>query len=275
VKSDAGKVPSLDQFTAPTAGVGQTAFAGGIAGGWVAEGSAGSSTDPAFKQIEYNIKKIAAYTRVSSELMADSFMSVDALLSQLFGTAVGAMEEMAFLRGSGAGMPLGMLNAGCAIGVTPDTDGAFGIADAVEMISRFKGTGGGQPIWVGHISLLPDMLKYFPLGSTGVHQAGYGTSAWVQPREGIPGSLLGYPLFWSEHMPSANGDAIMLIDPKAYLIFDREPIRVAYSEHARFENDQGSFRVTKRLDGQPWMQSTISLGGPTVLTVSPIVYHND
>ena len=269
VGTDAGKIPALDQQTVPTAGVGQTAFAGGIIGGWAAEGSAGSSTDAAFKQIEYNIKKIAAFTRVSNELLADSAMSIDSLLSQLFGTAVSAIEEMSFLRGSGVASPHGMLNANCAIGVAPDTNSVFGMADAVEMISRFKGVG-GQPIWVGHISLLPDFAKYFG-GSTGVQ----GIQAYVQPREGIPGSLLGFPLFWSEHMPSADGDAIMLIDPKVYVIFDREDVRVAFSEHARFENDQGTYRVTKRLDGQPWMEGAITLAGPTAHTVSPIVYHAD
>lgn len=273
VGTEAGHIPALDQATAPTAGIGQTAFAGGIVGGWAGEGSAGSSTDPAFKQVNYNIKKIAAYTTVSNELMADSAISIDGLLSRLFGVAVTAIEEMSFLRGSGVGAPLGMLNAGCAIGITPDTNNAFGVADAVEMISRFKGVG-GQPIWVGHISLLPDLGYYFPRLSTGIH--GYaGMDNFVQPREGIPGSLLGYPLYWSEHMPSANGDAIMLIDPKAYVIFDREGPRVAFSEHAGFTSDNGTFRVTKRLDGQPWMTGAITLGGPTALTVSPIVYHND
>lgn len=277
VGTDAGHIPALDQQTTPTAGVGQTAFAGGIVGGWAAEGSAGSSTDAAFKQIEYNIKKIAAYTTVSNELLADSAMSIDALLSRLFGTAVGAIEEMSFLRGSGAGAPLGMLNAGCAIGVAPDTNNAFGFDDAIEMISRFKGVG-GQPIWIGHISLLPDLGKYFPkaYNSTGTQLPHVGNaSAFIQPREAIPGSLLGYPLFWSEHMPSANGDAIMLVDPQAYVIFDREPVRVAFSEHVGFTSDNGTFRVTKRLDGQPWMSGAITLGGPTALTVSPIVYHND
>jgi HK97 family phage major capsid protein len=270
VSTNAGHIPALDQQTVPTAGVGHTAFAGGIVGGWAGEGSAGSSTDAAFKQIEYNIKKISAYTRVSNELSADSAMSIDALLSQLFGVAVSAIEEMSFMRGNGAGQPLGMLLAPCAIGVSPDTAGVFGMADAVEMISRFKGVG-GQPIWVGHISLLPDMAKYFG-GSTGVT----GIQAFIQPREGIPGSLLGFPLFWSEHMPQANEDAIMLIDPKAYVIFDREPVRVAFSEHARFENDQGTYRVTKRLDGQPWMSKAITLADPQgSFTVSPIVYHDD
>jgi len=272
VASDAGKIPSLDQYTAPTAGVGNSAFAGGIVGGWAAEGSAGSSTDAAFKQIEYNIKKISAYTRVSSELVADSAMSLDGLLSRLFGLAVTSLEEMSFIRGSGVASPLGMLNAPCKIGVTADTSGAFGMDDAVEMISRFRGVG-GQPIWIGHQGLITDLGAYFPGGTTG--NSYQGQSAFIQPREGIPGSLLGFPLFFSEHMDQLDADDIMLIDPKAYVIFDREPVRIAFSEHARFENDEGTFRVTKRLDGQPWLTSYITLAHPTAFTVSPIVYHDD
>jgi len=246
-------------------------------GGWAGEGSAGSSTDAAFKQVEYNIKKIAAYTTVSNELLVDSPISIDSLLSRLFGVAVGAIEEMSFLRGAGGGQPLGLLNAPAAIGVAVDTNNVFGFHDAIEMLSRFKGVG-GSPVWIAHRSFLPSLGKYFPLAgqSTGAQLSHVSNASnFIQPREGVPGSLLGYPLLWSEHMPSIQGDGVMLVDPAAYVIFDREGVKVAYSEHAGFTSDNGTFRVTKRLDGQPWMSSYYTLAGPTALTVSPIVYLND
>ena len=277
VNTDRGFIPALDQHATPTAGVGQTVFAGGVVGGWAGEGSAGSSTDAAFKQVEYNIKKIAAYTTVSNELLVDSPISIDSLLSRLFGVAVGAIEEMSFLRGAGGGQPLGLLNAPAAIGVAVDTNNVFGFHDAIEMLSRFKGVG-GSPVWIAHRSFLPSLGKYFPLAgqSTGAQLSHVSNASnFIQPREGVPGSLLGYPLLWSEHMPSIQGDGVMLVDPAAYVIFDREGVKVAYSEHAGFTSDNGTFRVTKRLDGQPWMSSYYTLAGPTALTVSPIVYLND
>ena len=135
------------------------------------------------------------------------------------------------------------------------------------MMSRFHSVG-GRPMWIAHRSLMPDFGLYWDVGTGGVD--------WAQPRDGLPASLLGYHLFYSEHMPQANGDCPILCDPAAYYIFDRSGIALAFSEHSAFTSDQGQFRVTKRLDGQPGMQGAITLADPTgSYTVSPIVYFND
>lgn len=268
VNSDAGKIPALDQYNSPTAGAGQTALAGGIVGGWAGEGSAGSSTDAAFKQVEYNVKKIAAYTEVSNELIEDSAQSIDSLLSRLFGMAVSSLEEMAFIRGSGAGAPLGVLNADAAIGVSASTSDAWALEDAVNMLSKFKSVG-GSPIWIMHREILPDLSSYFDVNTGGVD--------FIQPREGVPMSLLGYPILFSEHIPQSDQSGMpILLDPSAYVIFDRSNTSVAFSEHAGFTSDQGTWRVTKRLDGQPWLTSSFELADPQgSYNVSPIVYNDN
>ena len=123
-------------------------------------------------------------------------------------------------------------------------------------------------MWIAHRSILPDLGAY--------HNVDVGGMDWIQPREGIPGTFYGYDIFYSEHMPQANGDCPVLVDPACYYIFDRSPIAIAFSEHSAFTNDRGQFRVTKRLDGQPGLQGAITLADPTgSYTVSPIVYFND
>ena len=118
-----------------------------------------------------------------------------------------------------------------------------------------------------HRGLLPDFYANFDVTTGGVD--------WIQPREGIPGSLLGYPMVFNEHMPNANTDDALLADFAAYLIFDNQGLQIAYSEHSAFTSDQGTWKFTKRLDGQPWLSNAITLGSPTAYTVSPFVYHND
>lgn len=265
VRTDAGKIPSLDQSSTPTAGSGETALAGGVTGGWVGEGSAGSSTDAAFKQIEYNIKKIAGYTQVSNELIADSAQTVDAILSTVFGMAVGALEEMSFIRGSGAGAPLGLLNANAAISVSATSSGEFSTVDALNMLAKFRSIS-GSGVWIAHRDLIPEFDNLTVSG---------GGLDFVQPREGVPMNLLGYPIMFSEHIPQLNSTAGMplLVDPAAYVIFDRQATAIAFSEHAGFTSDQGTWRFTKRLDGQPWLSDGITLADPDgSYKVSPIVY---
>jgi HK97 family phage major capsid protein len=267
VKSDSGKIPSLDQYTTPTAGSGETALAGGVTAGWAGEGSAGSATDAAFKQIEYNIKKIAGHTKVQNELIADSAQTVEAILVNVFGMAISALEEMAFLRGSGAGAPLGVLNAGCAVSVGATSSGKFQLIDALNMLQKFKSIS-GEGIWIAHRNLIPQ-FNNFSVATGGVD--------YVQPREGVPANLLGYPVLYSEHVPQVahtGGGMPILIDPKSYVIFDRAQTSIAFSEHAGFTSDQGTWRFTKRLDGQPWLTDGITLADPDgSFKVSPIVYN--
>lgn len=269
VGSSGGSFPALDQYAAPTAGQGDTALAGGVVVTWAGEGSAGAETEPAFKMIEYAIRKIAAFTEVPNEFAADSAVGIEALLTSLFGIAVTSMEDYAFIRGDGVGKPLGFLNAPAAIGVTTTDNNVFAYADALKMRAQFKAVG-GSPIWAIHQGLWPDIGVFeVSTGSGGVFQANLSAA--------LNQTILGMPIVESEHLPQDDnaGDA-NLVDLRAYIIFDRAGIAVAYSEHAAFTSDKGTWRVTKRLDGQPWMKGPITLADPQgSYQVSPFVYHND
>jgi HK97 family phage major capsid protein len=154
------------------------------------------------------------------------------------------------------------------IGITPDTNSTFGISDAVEMLSRFKPIG-GSPIWVMHRGMLPDLQANFQVGTAGMD--------FIQPREGIPVSLLGYPIYFSEHSPQDdNSGCVVLMDPSAYAWFEKGGMVVDFSEHANFKTDEVVWRFKERYDGMPWVTSQITLADPNgSYTVSPFVYFND
>jgi HK97 family phage major capsid protein len=269
VATDTGRLPSLDQSTAPTAGAGNTAFAGGVVATWTAAGGTLTETQPTFNQVEYVVRKLAGYTEVENEVLADSAFGIETLLLRLFGRAVASMEDHAFIRGDGVAEPLGILNASCAIAVTTATNNAFAYADALAMRARFQGQG-GQPVWIIHPGVWPDI---------GIFEVGTGGAVWmanVADTDLISMPLLGYPILESEHMPQDDYDDVILADLSAYVIFDRAQMSIAYSEHAAFTTDKGTWRFIKRLDGQPWLRSTITLADPQgSYTVSPFVYHDD
>ena len=269
VASSSGRIPALDQNTAPTAGQGDSAFAGGVVARWVAAGGTLTETQPTFEQIEYTIRKLAGFTEVENEVLADSAIGIEALLTRLFSRTVAGMEDYAFLRGTGAAEPLGILNAAVAIGLTPNTDNAFEYVDALSMRSRFKGVG-GTPVWGIHPGVWPDIGVFeVTSGSGGVFQANLSAA--------LNQDILGWPIVESEHLPQDdNSGNVLLADFSAYLIFDRMQMAVAFSEHAAFTTDKGTWRFVKRLDGQPWMSGAITLADPQgSYTVSPFVFHND
>jgi HK97 family phage major capsid protein len=268
VRGDHGHYPSLDQYFAPTAGSGNTAYAGRVVSTPKAEGAALAETQPQFVELEYTVHKEGGYVEVSNELIADSPESIDVLLRQLFGVAIAAKKERHILRGSGAGEPLGILNAACAIASTTTGDNAFVYADALKMRARFKKVA-SDPVWIIHPGLWPDIGAFeVSTGSGGVFQANL--------QAGLGQNLLGYRIIESEHMPQDDYDDALLADLKAYLLFEREELSIAFSPDAAFTSDKGTWRFTSRFDGQPWLKSTITLADPQgSYTVSPFVYHDD
>ena len=269
VPTNTGEIPALNQSTAPTAGKGYSAFAGGVCAYWTAEAGSITSTDPAFRMVEYNINKLAGYTKVSNELLADSALALESILVNLFGRAVAAKEDYAFLRGTGAGEPLGILAAPCTIAVTTNTNDAFMTEDCMAMLAQFWPQPGSSSIrWILNRGLIPDLYLY--------HTVVTGGTDAVQPTQSLPTQLVGYPIVYSEHMPVANTDDAILADLSAYVIFDRQGMQISYSEHSAFLTDEGVWRFTKRLDGMPWLDDDITLADPGgATTVSPFLYHND
>lgn len=268
VSTDAGDWPALDQFLVPTAGSGNTALAGGVTAATTAEGGALTETQPTFVNLEYRIHKIGGFVEVSNELIADSPTSIETLLRNLFSIAISARNERNILRGTGVGEPLGILNAPCTIGVTTATNNVFAYADVLSMMARFK-SAGGSPVWITHPSVIPDIGVLSVASGSPVVWAGNLANSQ-------PSTLLGYPILFSEHMPQADGDDVILADLSAYILFERAGLSVAFSEHAAFTTDKGTWRFTTRNDGQPWVKSAITLADPSgSYTVSPFVYHND
>lgn len=268
VSVESGEYPALDQFTAPTVGVGATALAGGITVGKKAEGGTLDETQAMFKSLVWRLNKVGGYTEVTNDLIKDSPTSIEALLTGLFRVAVAAKKEYCTLRGTGAGEPLGILNADCAIAITPVTNNEFDWADVLNMRARFKAIM-GAPVWIIHPSIWPDI---------GTLEVGTGGGAVYQGnlQSGLGANLLGYPILESEHMPQANSTAVILADLGSYLMFEREDLSIAFSEHAAFTSDKGTWRFTERVDGKPWLLDDITLADPTgSYTVSPFVFHND
>lgn len=269
VGTDAGEYPALDHFVAPTAGSGDTAAAAGVKATTKTENATLDKTEPEFATLEYRIHKVGGYVPVSNELIADSPQSIEALLRSLFSIAIGSKNERNILLGTGAGEPLGIFNAPCTIGVNTATDNVFAYADVLAMWARFKAVSGSSPVWICHPSLIPDIGVLAVASGSPVVWAGNLAG-------GQPSTLLGYPILFSEHMQQANGDDMLLADLGAYILFERQALSIAFSEHAGFKEDQGVWRFTARNDGKPWLKDKITLADPTgSYTVSSFVFHND
>lgn len=271
VTTHAGEWPALDNFV-PTAGSGQTAASGGVTMTKRAPGGEFTETEPEFRMIAYRPESFGAITKIPYEYLADSPVTIEALLRQLFGISIASRTEHLILRGSGVSEPVGVLNSSAAIAIEPDTNGTFAYADASEMVTHFKLLNPGRAIWVAHPGIRHH-VNQFQVGSS-------GNGVFTAILDGRTLEILPptqYPIHYSEHMPqSQNRGCVALIDAGAYYLFMREDVSVAYSEHAGFDKGLSTWRVTTRMDGQPGMIDPITLADPQGdFQVSPFVLFDD
>ena len=245
---------------------------GGIVGYWTEEGAALTESQASFGRIVLDAKKLTAYTTVPNELLSDSITSFQAFIDQIFPEALAFYEDIAFLKGSGVGEPLGSLAAGnTAIVVVAKEVGqpAASIVweNIVKMFSRMLPGSLDRAVWVCSIDTFPELATMALSVGTG------GSAIWLNNgQSGPPMTILGRPVVFTEKAPGllgAQGD-ISFVDFGYYLIGDRQVMSAMSSPHFKFGNDQTAYRIIERLDGRPWLQSAITPqnAGPTL---SPFV----
>jgi len=237
---------------------------GGMVASWVEEAASKSESEPEFQQVELTAHKLVCYSRASDELLEDGAISFDAFLRgpMGFAGAIAWQEEWAFINGTGAGQPLGVLNSGACISVARAADSGVTVPDLTNMLEHFYGQ---IPVWMISRTQMSELMQL---------NGPSGNASYVfmpNARDGMPATLLGYPIAWSEMMPAKNtaGD-VALIDWSYYLVGDRQMTTVDSTTLERFRYDQTSWRAVHRVDGQPWLTSYLTLADGSS-TVSPFV----
>jgi len=258
-------IPMLDTTATPAA-YWDLQYFGGVMAYWTEEGVAKTETEPAFKQGELVAHKLAGYTQASDELLADDGIGLQALLLELFRGAITMREDFAFLRGTGTGMPLGILNSAALVTQDRATAGVISFNDLGRMVGKMLPSSYASAFWVVDITALPGLLNMVD----GAGNAMFIPNALGGIQQGIPLTILGRPLLITEKLPTlgTTGDLI-LADWRYYLIGDRQMTTIAASEHFAFTSDLTTWRFVHRVDGHPWMDAPLYID--TTNTVSPFV----
>jgi HK97 family phage major capsid protein len=235
---------------------------GGIVGYWTEEGAALTASQASFGRIVLDAKKLTAYTEVPNELIADSIISFQMFIDQLFPEALGFYEDDAFINGSGVGEPLGFLNASSLISVTRNTGGnAVDFNDIVAMFVRMLPSSLMRAVWIISPAVLSSLMKLV-LDTGGTGNETVAPPLWLSGQQAINGptfTLLGRPVIVSEKVPNAaTANDITFVDLGFYLIGDRQVMSAMSSPHFKFQNDMTAYRVIERVDGRPWINSAIT-----------------
>lgn len=242
---------------------------GGVKAYWTGEGRTANPTQPDFRQITLEAKKLVASTVVTEELIQDSAVAIEPMLNRMFSRAIRFYEDEAFIRGTGGGMPTGFLNSNVKIAQDAESGQSADEVtrnNIISMFSRMLPSSINDAVWI----VGPDM---FPaLAALSSETGAGGAVAWLSNmQDGPVMRLLGRPVLVTEHAErlGTEGD-IVFVDLGYYVIGDRQGLSAAVSPWTRFEEGEVVWRFTERVDGRLWLEEPLTPRSGSD-TLSPIV----
>lgn len=250
MKSASLKVPGWDSSTH------SSSLFGGLVGTWLAELGASTEVFAKMRQIELNAKKLACYTAASNELVADG-VDYEAQIQEALVKTLGWYLDYAFLQGTGAGQPLGVLNDPALIEVSKESgqpDSTVIFENAVKMYARLAPQCMGKAVWVASQTIVPQILTMSLAVGTG--------GSFLQPavlQDNGKFSLLGKEVLFTEKCPALGSKGqLMLVDFSQYCIGLRKEISLDKSIHPGWTTDEASYRAILRSDAQGMWNAAIT-----------------
>lgn len=262
---------SSNSITVPTDETTPWQTSGGIQAYWESEGGQKTQSKPQLTDKTVKANKIIALVPMTDELLQDA-PSMASYVTSKAPTKIDFKINDAIINGTGVGQPLGFLNSGALVTVTPDSGQAADTVifnNIVNMYTRMTAEGKRRGVWVVNSDVEAQLMKMqFP---------GTGTAVPVYlPPGGLSaqpyGTLMGRPVISSEAAPVLGdvGD-ISFVDFSQYMsVVKAGGVRQDVSMHLFFDYDMTAFRFVLRVGGQPWWNAPIErLGGG--LSRSPFV----
>lgn len=247
------------------------------------ETAAPTLTKTAMELVTLKAHELNGAAAVTNQLMADSPISIAALIDAGMRQEARSYRIDELLNGNGIGRPLGMLNTNNAALITvlrevgQSTSSIVNGMNILKMRQRVWGY--DNAVWLCSLDLYPII---FTLCIESPNNAGViklfapGTGA------GLPDTLLGRPVIWTEYMNGIssgndgnvisewNDNFLACVNPTQMLFGERGTQNVTRSIHVRFLEREEVFMFTSYDDARPWWKSTFQPknGG---LTQSPFV----
>lgn len=226
---------------------------GGVLGYWMAEAATKTASKPAFRRINWELKKIAVLQYATDELLEDAAL-LSSIISQSASEELDFMVNDAIYNGTGAAQPLGIMNSPCRIAISRNTLTSVLHADIVAMWTRLLPRSKANAVWFINPDVHGQLDQLtFTAGTTGI------LSPYVNyDNDGVM-RIYGRPVVETEFNQTlgTEGD-IALLDLNEYLFWERGPIEAASSIHVNFINDETVFRFVFRCDGMGSYSSAIT-----------------
>jgi HK97 family phage major capsid protein len=238
---------------------------GGILTYWDSEASTITQSKPQLKDLTVKLARLTALVPVTEELLEDAPAMAGYVTSKA-GEKLAFKVNDAIVNGTGAGQPLGILNAPCTVQVSKISSQVAATIHArniVAMWARLPAASQRNAVWLLNQDCLPQIYQLgFPVTDGTTTNVGAG-ALYMGPGQmqngGLSGTILGRPIVVTEACPAlgTTGD-IILADLSKYLAVLKGALRSDTSIHLWFDQNVTAFRFVMRMNGQPWLSAAIA-----------------
>lgn len=215
------------------------------AAAWIEEGEEISLSKPKFGRKSLSAYKLAIGSKVSNELLQDSYYDLENALLEIFARAISAAEEEAFLLGTGQNQPLGLLKAleASASSFITSKGSEIGVDDCLALYYTLERPYRRNAVFLASDSAIENLRRLKDMN---------GRFLWEDSlSEMEPPSLLGRPVYTSPSLPAVStGNCPLIFGDFAdfFVIGDRgerefKPLRELYAL-----SDQTAFLMIERVD---------------------------
>lgn len=229
---------------------------GGVLGYWEGEAQQLTGSRPKFRNLNYRLKKLTVFSFVTNELLTDSATALEQYLGRVVPQEIEFKIHDALINGTGAGIPLGLLNDPALIKVARDTGqqaNTITFTNVMNMYNQLWAGSRPNSVWLYNQEIEPQLWQMaLPVGTGGVpvflpsgvnNLYGAGASAPLS-------MLYGRPAYPMEQCPGLGlTGALILVDLSQYIAVSKGTILTAMSIHLKFDYDESVFRWIYRLDG--------------------------
>jgi len=235
----------------------QLTYFGNVRWYWTGEGATMTSTNFETGTITLRLNELTGMVTVTNLLIRHSPTSVKSIIDDAFAYGMSKAITRACIRGTGASMPEGVLNANAKVEVAKETGQAadtITYRNLLDMLARLYSPDGGMGdgTWYASKTCMPTLGEI----TIGV---GTGGSALFPMNDQVQAApvwkLLGMDIEFNPLM-SIAGDAgdIAVIDWGQYIIgqFGNGGVDSEQSIHLYFDTNKTAFRFVTEMDGKLW-----------------------
>lgn len=246
---------------------------GGLTVYYPGEGGSITPSTASFDNVELRAQKFATLTTTSMELVEDAAIDIGDRIAFEMAWAFAKAEDNNGFLGDGTSTYGGYVGVKNRFGVTAATYAGIttgtGTGWSGLVLTDFEGVVGKLPAfadsdncaWFCHRTFYHTIMVKLML-------AAGGTQAYEIYNGLRRPMFLGYPVVWTQAMPSSSASADLPCHfgdlSLAAAFGDRRQIAIATSEHANFSTDELAIRGTQRVDINVHDIGNSSVAGPLV-----------